>query len=348
MQNKIFKRKWVLVIVLSGVHLLIDFCSMLIISKINLIPSLSKVDLFILVILYDLLAFGLQLPFGIMIDRISKERLFIIISLILGIFSFIFLDIPLLAIILIGLSNAIYHIAAGVIILKISDMKPIIPGLFVAPGAIGLYLGKQLNAISNIELVSIFVLIVFLIIFIFFKIKPYKVNLSFNITNNKKLLIVGLLFAAIFCRAFVGSILVFKWRSEVVLALILTISIFLGKALGGYLNEKYGWIKFSIISLFISLIFLGLFQTSPIGGILGSFSFNLVMAVTLVAIYKATRLAGLAFGLNCFALILGSLPSFFDSGHIFSNQIIEVIFILISIITIYFSFRLLLNKKYNY
>ncbi|NLC31518.1 MAG: MFS transporter [Candidatus Moranbacteria bacterium] len=65
---------------------------------------------------------------------------------------------------------------------------------------------------------------------------------------------------------------------------VLTISIFLGKGLGGIIADKFGWMRVAILSLISSAIILPFGSAIPLLGIFGIFLFNITMPITLVSI----------------------------------------------------------------
>ncbi|MEM4663078.1 MAG: hypothetical protein QXM75_03580 [Candidatus Diapherotrites archaeon] len=95
-----------------------------------------------LVLLYNVLAFGLQLAFGWVADKTKKPKEIAFLGVILTATP-IFVTSPCLAaaISLAGIGNAMFHIGGGVISLNLNPKKASAPGLFVAPGAIGLLFG---------------------------------------------------------------------------------------------------------------------------------------------------------------------------------------------------------------
>ena len=102
----------------------------------------------------------------------------------------------------------------------------------------------------------------------------------------------------------VGTLLVLPWKTDFNLLLMLTSAVVLGKAFGGILADKFGWIKIAIPALIISapLLFLGPNYVAL--GILGAFLFNFTMPVTLTALANTLPgKSGFAFGLTTLAPI---------------------------------------------
>jgi FSR family fosmidomycin resistance protein-like MFS transporter len=87
---------------------------------------------------------------------------------------------------------------------------------------------------------------------------------------------------------------------------------FAGKTLGGFIADRIGWLEATSLALVAStpLIVWGADHTPLL--LLGMLLFQTTMPVTLIAVARALpRAPGVAFGLPCLALVLGSLPGVF-------------------------------------
>jgi hypothetical protein len=93
-----------------------------------------------------------------------------------------------------------------------------------------------------------------------------------------------------------------------------------GKALGGFLSDRLGFLRVSVGALSLSIFLMywgGAWWGSDdswsaiqvVSGLLGCLCFQMTMAVTLLACVKAyPGREAWAFGLNCLALFVESLP----------------------------------------
>ena len=83
-----------------------------------------------------------------------------------------------------------------------------------------------------------------------------------------------------------------------------------GKALGGIISDRLGWIETSVGALLISAPLIAF--AGPAGIIAGLFVFQMTMPVTLVAAVKVfPKKPAFAFGLTCLALVGGAIPTFY-------------------------------------
>lgn len=345
--NKIILKN---LLVYGAGHFLIDFAS---VGTLFATLGLYKLDIsyfFYLVLLYNLLAFGLQIFIGLLVDRYKKPKEAAILGSFLTIFGAGILIInPLIAVILVGIGNAFFHIGGGVVSLNLTPKKASAPGIYVAPGAFGLFLGIILGKTGNF-IPGVFILLLFLLILFLFLIKIPEINYKKKNIKNKfnyfELILILILLVVVF-RSLIGMVLVFPWKSSFDLLIFFTLGVVFGKAFGGILADKFGWIKVSVISLLVSapLIYFGI--NIPILGILGIFLFNFTMPITLVAISNMfPGKPGFSFGLTCLALLIGALPSFTLLKNTFSNMTFDLIIIILSAIVLFFALKLFFNR-YN-
>jgi MFS transporter, FSR family, fosmidomycin resistance protein len=297
-----------------------------------------------LVILYNVLAFGLQTLFGLVLDYFKFPRVAVISGSILTVAAALtFTVFPILAIILAGIGNALFHVGAGSICLNLTPQKASAPGIFVAPGAFGLMIGTLLG--KNGQFIAWpFILVLSILCFLMFIITKSEMNYKHEESGekgfNKFEIIILLLLTSIAIRSLVGMVLVFPWKTEINLLIVLTLAIVSGKALGGILADRFGWIPIAGGALVLSIPFIVFGATIPWLAIVGMFLFNLSMPVTLVAISNLLPgRPGFSFGLTCLALIIGTLPAFSSLKQFLGGQLFIFAIILVSVIALYCGLR---------
>lgn len=329
-------------LVYGSIHALVDACcALLVLYALN-----KNGNLFFFILLYNLLAFGLQLPFGWINDLIKKPVHASILGCSFIIISLFLTGYPLYAVILAASGNAIFHIGGGTIALNLNERKALFPGIFVAPGGIGLAIGIVLAKFKIFNLWLLFFLLVLACIGIA-SLKSPQINYHtkkiklFDITK----LIILFILISIIIRSMVGLAINFPWKSNIILLLLLTLSVASGKAIGGYLSDKFGWLRISMISLLISAPLLAFGANTPVIGIAGIFLFNVTMPVTLVAISNLLPgRPGFSFGLTTFALIVGAAPTFFKYKEIISQSVIIFCLIIISSLILFIGLKYYLRK----
>ncbi len=333
------------IIVYGTIHALIDAsCTVLMLHAIN-----TGSELFFYILIYNLLAFGMQLPLGWLIDYFKKPVFACVTGCILLILSILNTNFPLTATLLAGFGNAIFHVGGGTIALNINPRKALMPGLFVAPGGIGLTIGilfaryKLFNPIVLITLLILACVIIFLI-------KSPEINYSpsrIKIFDSIKFIIL-LLLISIVIRSMIGFAINFPWKSSIYLYILLALSIAFGKAFGGLLADRFGWLNISFGSLIFSAFLLTFGANIPITGIIGIFLFNITMPVTLAATSNLlSGRPGFSFGLTTLALIIGALPTFYHYKKFIGLPHLVFILILLSTITLFIGLKLY-NKFINH
>jgi FSR family fosmidomycin resistance protein-like MFS transporter len=306
------KCQWFTLVHISVFHALIDAtCGFILYSLVRLgnVDSSMFVPAFLL---YNGLAFALQPAVGLLLDRIKQPvDGFIFGAVFVAIAGVIFPELPWVAVVLSGLGNAVFHAGAGAIALNIDPRKAWAPGVFVAPGAIGLTLG--ILAGKSGPLAAWFlplVVMIFAVSGFWMKYPEIKYRVDRKISSvNLFVLVLLLLLLSVSARAFVGMAAALPWKSDIYLLLALSVGVVLGKGLGSFLADRFGWIKISVGALVISGVLLFFGAKFAMLGILGMFFFQMTMPVTLVAVANMfPDKPSFAFGLPCLALFLGSVP----------------------------------------
>ena len=287
------------------------------------------------IILYNTFAFSTQFITGLLPDKYGRNREFIFISAIILLIAIIFPWPFWLRAIILGLGNSLFHVSGGHYILKESDkLSPL--GIFVAPGAIGLFLGLSFPKLMS------YLMLVFLVISLIILREaldgkhPDKIQIEHNnkIIKNR-ILLTNLLLIAIMMRAFGGVVVDFSWKSTFTVSLMLVIFVYLGKTFGGILADKYSINKIAIISIVSAAIFILLFNDNMILSLLGQFALNLSMPITLYLIYKLyPDRPGFAFGLAASALWPGMLIGKLVELNTLWSNILTIISFIIGLVAI--------------
>lgn len=340
-------KKFSIVGIYSIIHCIIDMsCAMLIAGILT--PSMTSTNsLIIAIILYNLFAFAFQLPFGILADKINKNAIFSVIGCLFIIIAYFISSFAMFSCIIAGIGNALFHIGGGIDVLNISEKKATLPGIYVATGAIGLYIGSKVTYLGFNRFYIIVVLLTISIIALLWLYKQvkqkYKINNEEpkfeNISNNKEIVMYCLLIT-ICIRGYLGLILNFEWKSNFVIGLVCITAVVLGKILGGILGDKFGWRKVSTLSLIISaILFIFAFDNS-ICGVLAILLFNMTMPITLTALSNLfNNNKGMAFGLTTLALFIGAIPVLLGYTNFLFNNISLFITIILSAIILYYGLK---------
>ncbi len=300
----------------STAHFLVDFaCACLVVGHLWQTP-----DSFSAVILYNFCAFALQMPIGIIADKLNLNALLSALgSLLVGLGFIVYTatQSALLAAAVSGVGNALFHMGAGIDVLNASKDKSGPLGIFVSPGAFGLFLGIWWSKLGASPFFTPIALTfgAFLVILLFQQLSFgtfQSNNVQFTLQVHLKPhlshywpAVFAALFFVVLLRSYVGTTLSFTWKQQWYWAWILTAALVLGKALGGILSDKFGMKQTSTISLLASAVCF-LFPATPIIGVLAVFLFNMTMPMTLWSLSQVLNHSrGFAFGTLTLALFFG-------------------------------------------
>lgn len=315
--------------VYSVIHCIVDMaCAMLIAGILTPIVKNQNI-LWLGVLLYNLFAFAFQLPFGIVADKYNKNAIVSVIGCLFIILAYITNPISILACVLAGIGNALFHVGGGIDVLNISEKKATLPGIYVATGALGLYIGSKTVYLGFDKFYLIIILLILSILAMLWLYKQVKGK--YNINNEepvfedfptKKNIIMYCLLFTICMRGYLGLILNFDWKASFEMGLVCVTAVVLGKMLGGILGDKFGWRKTSMISLLLSAIFFIFAFNNSVCGVLAMLFFNMTMPITLTVLSNTFNSnKGMAFGLTTLALFIGAVPVLFGYTEFLFNGI---------------------------
>lgn len=319
-------------------HFYIDFISAFILSLIIFQNKPSIISIASIILIYNIIAFGAQPFFGFLVDQHHEGKLSVITGLLISTAGVLFFSKPLISAILLGIGNAMYHVGGGAIILNLEPTRATYPGIYVAPGAIGLFIGGLLGymQIKPEIFIPIGIIITTTLILSIKKISLPKIPKFKENKSNIIGIILLLLLISVCMRALIGYSLNLEWKSIIMLGSVLVLAISSGKFVGGFLADKWGFMKTGMISLIIAAPLLTFFQTTPIIVFIGAFCFNLVMPITLTALAQAMpNYKGFVFGLTTLSLIIGYILFLILKNYILIGQMFTIIIILINIGSLY-------------
>lgn len=275
------------------------------------------------ILLYDVVAFAFQVPVGIALDKLDKNSLAAMLSYALVAGGILLSLVPVafiewLAVLLLAAGNALFHCAGGLCVLNISQKHAGPSGIFIATGAVGVFLGTFSAQYGRLQVAFSLLVLLFLCASITRVVQ--KVNKKYwNIHNapfaipefsSRTLLAIALLCFVVALRSYTGMIMAFPWKSEMLLLALSILGVFAGKALGGMVADRIGFRTTAIFSLIAAATLFVPSWEMPLMGLLAVFFFNFTMAITLASLSNILHEAkGTAFGLASFSLAIGALPA---------------------------------------
>jgi FSR family fosmidomycin resistance protein-like MFS transporter len=293
-------------------HALVDAACAATVFGIGATGRAEPRDLILLIILYNVLAFATQPVFGLMVDVFKVSAYTSAFGILLVAASMLLLQAPVAAVLAAGIGNALFHVGGGAVSLNLAPGKAALPGIFVAPGALGLMIGISLGQGGNVYPGAFLPLLLGSAVLILIVPRP-EIAAPRKFPGNLRWFetVILLMLVSIAIRSLVGLSLVYPWKSEPVLLVALTGAVVLGKALGGILGDRFGWTAVAVSGLAVSAPLLAFLPQIPAAAILGAFVFNLSMPLTLVCLAEMLPgKAGFAFGLTTLALLIGGAPAY--------------------------------------
>ena len=270
-------------------------------------------DFLLCLLLYNFCAFALQMPLGIWADGLNRNGLLAAVGCGLTAAAFL-VPLALPAAVVAGVGNALFHLGGGIDVLNAGERKAAALGVFVSPGAVGLYVGtlwgggEQVSAL--VPLAGLLLLggaILELCRRSFGSLRSGNAPVDTEPVGGSWLPLVPL-FLVVALRSWMGLGQSFPWKAEWGLPLVLALA--LGKAAGGFLMDAVGPRRAAGWSLGLAAA-LYLLSGAPLPGLLAVFLFNMTMPMTLWAAAQLLPGAkGFGFGLLTFGLFVGCLPSF--------------------------------------
>ena len=273
--------------------------------------------------LFYAIAFAGQMPLGLLADKLNRNGLVATAGCVSMILATAFMLLPgdpafYAVVILGGLGNALVHVGGGIDVINHSGPKSGPLGIFVSPGAIGLFLGgilvKSGIAIPYLSMIllactaeAIPMLQKHSLGSLLSRNAPLNLHLSLADSKPWAAAAIAALFIVVTVRSYVGLSLSFEWKAQFIWGLMLLIALVCGKAFGGVLSDRFGMRRIAIISLSAAALFF-LFPSVPVAGVLAVFLFNMTMPMTLWALSRIFDHArGFAFGTLTLSLYIGFL-----------------------------------------
>ena len=303
----------------------------------------SYSQLIVFLILYNFLAFATQPIAGLFIDEIKNKRNVVLVSFALLLLGFILPINQFLRILLVGTANSIFHVAAGTEILIQSNNKMYSNGVFVSTGAIGLTLGT-LYSNSFILQVIFISLLLFCSLGIFFlcPVKEVKKQKQTQISW----FIPASLLLCISIRSFMGFMQSAPFQNVAYLPIILTLFVFAGKFIGGFLCDIFSTKLVILVSVPLAIIFSFIGEYHFILWGMGLFCVNISMPITLYLLYQAMpNRPAFSFGLAASFLLPGLVLALYLKG--LDTHLISVAILVLNLILLLISNRSIKETKEN-
>jgi FSR family fosmidomycin resistance protein-like MFS transporter len=258
--------------------------------------------------MYNLLAFGAQPVWGLLMDRFNINQWAAVAGVALVGGALVIPHSPEIANGVAATGNALFHLGCGAIVLRLYPGKAWPLGIFVGPGAVGIALSSTLARDFNAFTPYVIAMLVFLgVLLACLPINTSRISFHWPKLAGKGRIVVLLLLVSTLIRSYGGLSFSFPWRSETLLGTILMFTVALGKMAGGFAADRNRMLSI-VIALGAAAPLTSWLAHIPAMGILGVFLFQSTMAISLIAIYEQLpEHPAFAFGILCLGLWIGTL-----------------------------------------
>lgn len=231
-----------IVSIYSIIHFVVDLACAILVNNFVTQKMGYGTNLFIAILIYNFFAFAMQLPIGIIADKVNKNAIFSAVGCLLVAIGFGFANLGIIACLIAGIGNAMFHVGGGIDVLNISDKKATLSGIFVSTGAIGIFLGGKSVSIAFDKYYIIILALLLSALSLFWLYKEIKDSIKNETViipklNKGEIIAITCLIITVIIRGYVGLILSFEWKSSFILALISIFAVVFGKMLGGIIRR---------------------------------------------------------------------------------------------------------------
>ncbi|MCF0229091.1 MAG: hypothetical protein HUJ76_05285 [Parasporobacterium sp.] len=325
--------------VYTVIHFIVDLSCIFYLMGMVYVRLGSSAECVKAAIVYNLLAFGAPMVLGFFVDLIGKNPAASLLGCMILLVNYLAIPSPWTSVIILGLGNGLFHLGGGRQVLKDSDSKYGPSGIFIAAGAMGVFLGRSMagNYRSVYFTIMLIILSLSTALLLYFTIRQWKYSEKSLISRQKtgvRMIIISLMiFAVVVIRSYYGCITVYSWNNTFLTGLIFTLCVAAGKFLGGIAADRIGVMPASVISLGGAAILSLWSPLSPVVGCASILLFNMTMPITLTLIAEQWKeFPGFAFGTLMMALFLGTLPTMMFNIRPLSSPAGMTILCLISLI----------------
>lgn len=328
-------------------HLLVDgVCAMAMFGK--FIPG---EDGYFGILLYNFCAFALQMPLGVVLDVLNEKAGkrkcdFAFLTAVSGVLCTIAGAVthP----VVLGIGNALFHVGGGVGTIRESSAESKCEdsgessagskredgagsrliarlGVFVAPGALGLYLGTGLAKSGEWNPWFLGVSALMLLLcggMLYFRLQQHSYERLQVLSDRGRFRLVLCCLLVVIMRSYIGMAVTFPWKTGMLAGSLSVLAVVGGKMAGGFFAAWKGTFRTAAVSLILAAVCYLFSFVMPIG-LSALFLFNMTMPITLYFMVCAfPRMPGFAFGFLTFALFLGFLPAYLGIQPVLAGSVI--------------------------
>ena len=300
-----------------------------------------------LIILYNILGFGYQPLAGMLTDKFQRPRLAVLVGLLALLLALAIAQWhSQLAVILAGIGSAAFHVGGGALALTATGDRTTGPGIFAAPGAIGLTLGGAWGLTGyEVSLPIVILLGLMMALVAIIDLSKYEVFSHDQALSGKETIeniplddwVLLVLLSAIALTSTVWTSFQFLLQMDLNQLVAIAFVAGIAKVFGGILAQRWGWRRYTIVSLTIAAVLLLFYSPNYLTLILGLALLQSSIPVTLAATAKImpqqpATATGLALGL---AIIIGGIPVIGGLSEIAGIPAVSALIVMVSALSLW-------------
>lgn len=317
--------KYKIAILFGAGHGLNDFIAGYLLANLSVKSNNWQLNTFSF-LAYSIIAFGGQLPAGIVLDKVKKIKLFSLLSLSLMILAIALSYLNIYAAIVVsGFASAFIHVCGGTACYVSDNKNATLAGIFTSPGVIGLISGGILGGMQfHFFYCLLLPALVLLLCLIKMELPAYNSQQeakSESLLDTHDFFMLVLLLAIAF-RSLFWNVLHMMCFENTHWLLGLGLSAATGKLLGGYLTNKVGWKKFVLVSMLGSAVLLNAGKDYFPAFCVGVALLQSAVPITLLLMQNYMQnspatATGLSLGI---AIVFAGLPTYFEQFRSVQNN----------------------------
>ena len=300
-----------------------------------------------LIILYNILGFGYQPLAGMLTDKFQRPRLAVLVGLLALLLALAIAQWhSQLAVILAGIGSAAFHVGGGALALTATGDRTTGLGFFAAPGGIGLTLGIAWGWTGcQVSLPIVILLGLMMGIVAIIDLSKYEVFSHNQALSGKETIeniplddwVLLVLLSAIALTSTVWTSFQFLLQMDLNQLVAIAFVAGIAKVFGGILAQRWGWRRYTIVSLTIAAVLLLFYSPNYLTLILGLALLQSSIPVTLAATAKImpqqpATATGLALGL---AIIIGGIPVIGGLSEIAGIPAVSALIVMVSALSLW-------------
>jgi len=344
------KGKYKIAGLFGALHGINDFIAGFMLASLSVNSTDIKVNT-ITFLVYSIIAFGGQLPAGMLVDKTKKLKLLSLFSVACMIVAVSLFYVNIFyAILFSAIASAFIHVCGGAAC-YISDNKNVtLAGIFTSPGVVGLIIGG-IVATTNFSFFYVLIVVLLLLFILMAKTAfPSYKTIKQN-TNNSLLQLdqhdffMLVLIMAIAFRSLIWNVMHAMCFNNTNWLYAIAFSAFAGKLIGAYIADRTDWKKFVFITMFVSAVLLNAGKDYLPVFCIGVALLQSGVPITLLLMQQYLKnspatAAGLSLGLS---IVIAGLPAYTEQFRLI--QIHKILLILLSIAFLASNYAVIRLKK---